>query len=191
MTSATDETLANLATRAAHELAGAVSGVSDEMLDEVCSAVTAAERIALYGVGREGLMMRALAMRLYHLGLAAHVVGEMTTPPVATNDLLAVSAGPGHFATVEALMDVARADGAGVMLFTAQPNAALAGRADHVVCLPARTMAVEDGEADAVLPMGSAYEGAQYLFFELVVRALRQRLRIDEQAMRERHTNLE
>jgi 6-phospho-3-hexuloisomerase len=52
-------------------------------------------------------------------------------------------------------------------------------------------MAVEDGEADAVLPMGSAYEGAQYLFFELVVRALRQRLRIDEQAMRERHTNLE
>ena len=28
-------------------------------------------------------MMKALCMRLMHLGLDAHMVGDMTTPPVA------------------------------------------------------------------------------------------------------------
>jgi len=54
-------------------------------------------------------MMRALAMRLFHLGLDVHVVGEMTTPPVVGGDLLLVSAGPGHFASIAALCEAARA----------------------------------------------------------------------------------
>ena len=33
----------------------------------------------LYGCGREGLQMRGLAMRLYHLGLQANMVGDMAT----------------------------------------------------------------------------------------------------------------
>ena len=41
----------------------------------------------LYGQGRTGLVMQALAMRLYHLGLDAHVAGAMTTPPVGAGDL--------------------------------------------------------------------------------------------------------
>ena len=47
---------------------------------------------ALHGLGRDGLQMKGLAMRLFHLGLDAHVVGEMTTPPVGTGDLLICSA---------------------------------------------------------------------------------------------------
>jgi 6-phospho-3-hexuloisomerase len=45
--------------------------------------------------------------------------------------------------------------------------------------------------ATSVLPMGSLFEGAQYLAFELLVLALRDRLAVDPQAMRARHTNLE
>lgn len=191
MDSPENESVADLAERAAGELATILGRVPDEALTETCAALAGAERLALYGVGREGLMMRALAMRLYHLGLDAHVAGEMTTPPLGPGDLLAVSAGPGYFATVAALMDVAAEAGAQVLLFTAQPDPPLAAQADHVIQLPARTMAASDADGDAVLPMGSAYEGAQYLFFELVVRDLRQKLRVGEDAMRARHTNLE
>ena len=40
-------------------------------------AILAARRIAIYGAGREGLQMEGLAMRLFHLGLDVHVVGDM------------------------------------------------------------------------------------------------------------------
>jgi 6-phospho-3-hexuloisomerase len=39
--------------------------------------------------------------------------------------------------------------------------------------------------------MGSLFEGAQYLAFELLILALRDRLGIAPEAMRARHTNLE
>jgi 6-phospho-3-hexuloisomerase len=186
------ESLAALAGAACEELKQVFDGVAPGAIDTAAEPLLRAKRIALHGVGREGLMMRALTMRLYHLGLDAHEVGAMTTPPLAAGDLLVTSAGPGHFSTVAALMTVARDAGAQRLLFTSTPDASLADLADAVVVLPARTMAVDAAAGPApVLPMGSAYEGAQYLFFELLVRALRERLGIDEAAMRERHTNLE
>ena len=36
----------------------------------------------LYGCGREGLMMRALAMRLHHLGRVVCMQGDMTAFPL-------------------------------------------------------------------------------------------------------------
>jgi 6-phospho-3-hexuloisomerase len=43
----------------------------------------------------------------------------------------------------------------------------------------------------SVLPMGSLYETALLLFFELVVVSLRDRLGLTPEAMHARHTNLE
>lgn len=183
--------LGAIANRACRELAAVLERVPASVLEALAEDLAGAGRVALYGVGREGLMMRALAMRLYHLGLDAHPVGDMTTPPLTSGDLLLASAGPGHFNTVEALLRVARNAGASTVLVTAQPASALAPIVDRLVVLPARTMAEDDGDNEAVLPMGSAYEGCQYLFFELLVRDLRTRLAVDESAMRSRHTNLE
>jgi 6-phospho-3-hexuloisomerase len=43
----------------------------------------------------------------------------------------------------------------------------------------------------SVLPMGSLFEGAQYLVFEMLILMLRDRLGVAPEAMRDRHTNLE
>tara|TARA_R110002111_G_scaffold145781_5_gene212386 strand:+ start:1110 stop:1676 length:567 start_codon:yes stop_codon:yes gene_type:complete len=151
-----------------------------------------ARRIACFGVGREGLMMKALIMRLFHLGLDAHVVGDMTTPPIATGDVLFVSAGPGDFGTVAALCDVARRAGAQVICITATRDGPVPAMADLIVHLPAQTMASDQGPAaNSVLPMGSLFEALMLLFFELLVLDLRDRLGLAPDAMRARHTNLE
>jgi 6-phospho-3-hexuloisomerase len=64
--------------------------------------------------------------------------------------------------------------------------------ADRVLVIPAQTMANDQGAAaTSVLPMGSLFEGAQYLVFELLVLALRDRIGATPEAMRARHTNLE
>lgn len=182
----------DLARRAAKEIGEAAAGTDPAALDALAEEIAQARRIALHGVGREGLMMRALAMRLYHLGLDAHVVGDMGCPPLGPGDLLLVSAGPGGFSTVEALMGVARAAGARIACVTAQPRGSAPSQADRVLVIPAQTMADDQGgAATSALPMGSLFEGAQFLVFELLVLRLRDRLGESAETMRARHTNLE
>ena len=177
--------------KALDELAAVLDRVDAAQLDAALQAIAAAGRIALYGVGREGLQIKGLAMRLYHLGLDATVVGDMNCPPLGAGDLLVVSAGPGHFSTVEALLKVARHDGATTLLVTAQPQGACTALADRLLTVPAQTMANDQGAGASVLPMGSLYEGTLYLLFELMVLRLRARLATTADAMRARHTNLE
>ena len=184
--------LAGRAAAAAGEVGDACGGIDPAELSVLAAALVGARRIVVHGVGREGLMMRALAMRLHHLGLGAHVAGDMSAPPIGPGDLLLVSAGPGHFATVEALVRIACDAGARTACVTAQPDGPTPRACDLVLTIPAQTMADDAGPAPAsTLPMGSLFEGAQFLAFELLVLDLRDRLGVAPDAMRARHTNLE
>jgi 6-phospho-3-hexuloisomerase len=135
-------------------------------------------------------MMRALCMRLMHLGLDAHVVGDMATPALGAGDLLVVSAGPGSFSTVKALLGVAHSAGARTAAVTAQPAGEVPHAADMVIHLRAQTMA-DDNSGASVLPMGSLYEAAMLVFFDIVSIVLRDRTGQTMEEMRARHTNLE
>lgn len=178
--------------RAAEELKQASAGVDPRSLERFAREIAKARRIVLHGVGREGLMMRALAMRLYHLGLDAHVAGDMSAPPVGRGDLLIVSAGPGQFSTVLALVGEASAAGARTACVTAQPKGRVPTACSTVLTIPAQTMANDTGVASkSVLPMGSLFEGAQFLTFEVLILMLRDKLKVSPAAMRKRHTNLE
>ena len=132
------------------------------------------------------------AMRLYHLGLKVAVEGDMTTPPVGEGDLFIVTVGPGEISTALALLGVAKGAGSTILVLTAQPSGRAAEFADFVLTIPAQTMADDQGAAKySVLPMGSLYEGALFVLFEVMVLKLRDRLQIDPQVMRGHHTNLE
>src|ERR1700712_3565831 len=122
------------------------------------------------------------AMRLYHLGLKVAVEGDMTTPPVGEGDLFIVTVGPGEISTALALLGVAKGAGSTILVLTAQPSGRAAEFADFVLTIPAQTMADDQGAAKySVLPMGSLYEGALFVLFEVMVLKLRDRLQIDPQ----------
>ena len=180
-----------MAQQALAEIGSVFGLVADDAAGRMCDEVLMARRIACYGVGREGLMMKALCMRLMHLGLDAHVVGDMTTPPVGKGDLLVASAGPGFFSTVMALVSVAREAGARTLVVTAQPEGPAPRLADVVIELPAQTMANDRGGPASLLPMGSLYEAAQLVFFDLISILLREKTGQSPDQMRARHTNLE
>jgi len=180
----------SLFTGALDEIREVLEDGSAAEVDRLCDELLKARRIACYGVGREGLMMRALCMRLMHLGMDAHVVGDMTTPPLGPGDLLVVSAGPGSFSTVRALAGVAHSAGARVAAVTAQPTGEVPSAADVVIHLRAQTMADDKG-GQSVLPMGSLYEAAMLIFFDIVSIVLRERTAQTMDSMRSRHTNLE
>ena len=183
--------LTNLAEGALEDLRGVFARLRDDAAEPLLEAIVAARHIVLFGCGREGLQMRGLAMRLFHLGRSVAVWGDMTMPPVRPGDLLIVSAGPGTLASAAVLVELARKAGARTALVTAQPGSELAKRVDVVAAIPAQTMADDQGARPSILPMGSLFEAAQMIFFELLVLQLRPRLGETAETMRARHTNLE
>ena len=183
--------LAALAASAAEELRAGSATVSEAEFAALVEAIASSRRIVAYGCGREGLMMRALAMRLYHLGCDVHMQGDMSCPPLGAGDLLLVSSGPGRLSTVAALIGQARAGGAKVACITAEPLGPDPQASDLCLVIPTQTMARDQSAPTSVLPMGSVFEGAMFLIFELLVLALRPRLGETLQTMRARHTNLE
>jgi 6-phospho-3-hexuloisomerase len=183
--------LATIADAALGELRSVFHAITATATNPLIKEILKAKRLCLYGVGREGLMMKAFAMRLFHLGLDVHVVGDMTTPPVGKGDLLIASSGPGQLSTVAALLEVAKKAKTRTLVVTAQPQSRDAKQADVVIYLPAQTMANDKSEHASVLPMGTVFEITQLLFFEFVVILLKEKLGRGSTAMRKRHTNLE
>lgn len=183
--------LKHLSASALTEVGAVLESAVPDQIDIMAGPICQAKRIALYGVGREGLMMKSLAMRLFHLGLDAHVVGDMTTPAIGAGDLLIVSAGPGGFSTVDGLIGVAKSAGAKTMCVTATPNGSAPQMVDHIVHIDAQTMANDQDGGQSVLPMGSLFEAVQFLFFEMLILCLKDRMDLSADAMRANHTNLE
>jgi 6-phospho-3-hexuloisomerase len=174
------------------ELGGVLARVDEARVDEVCELLTGAKRIGTHGLGREGLQMRGLAMRMFHLGMPVGVVGDMTMPPLGQGDVLLTSSGPGETTTVLTLIRVAKDAGATAIVLTAEPDGTAAKLADFVLLIPAQTMASDQGQAKtSVLPMGSAFEGALFVLFEVMVLKLKALLGASPEEMRARHTNME
>lgn len=183
--------LHRLASSALEELGEVFDRLDASIAEALVAELAQARRVVVHGVGREGLMMRALAMRLFHAGLDVSVAGDMTTPPVGPGDLVLLSSGPGGLATVDGLMRIAQRASARVVVVTAQPQSEIARRADAVVLLPARTMADDRQPGASSLPMGSIFEIGQLVFFDCVVQLLAERLGRTAEDLRARHTNLE
>ena len=174
------------------ELGAVLARVDQGAVEHACRMLAAARQIIIFGCGREALQMKGFAMRLFHLGLPVSVVGDMTTPALRQGDVFFASSGPGETATVLTLMKVAHAARAKNLLVTAQPRASAADLADFVLVIPAQTMADDQGaERTSVLPMGSVFEGALFLLFEIMVLKLKDMLDVSPEAMRARHTNME
>ncbi|XWS37812.1 hypothetical protein CRYUN_Cryun19dG0077700 [Craigia yunnanensis] len=84
-----------------------------------------------------------------------------------------------------------------VLLLTAQPESRSSVKHANVVAfVPAQTMAddkedVGGEKSRTLLPMWSAYEGAMFVLFEMVMYKLGEVLGESSEAIRARHTNLE
>lgn len=184
--------MSSLYATALSELSSVFDKLSDADVDKAIDIIANAKTIVVFGGGRERLQIMGFAMRLYHMGLKVAVEGDMTTPPVGTGDLFIVTVGPGEISTALALLDVAKRAGATILVLTAQPKGRAAAYADFVLTIPAQTMADDQGEKkSSVLPMGSLYEGALFVLFEVMILKLRDRLKVNPEIMRSNHTNLE
>ena len=168
------------------EISEVLHGASPDAVDVLAEAVIGAPRVFLAGLGRSGLMARAFAMRLMHLGLVSHVMGEVTAPAIGQEDLLVACSASGATAAVVMAAGTAHAAGAKVLAITGAADTRLASAADAVVVLPfylPRWFA--DGQFG-----GSAFEQSLLIFLDAVILSLMQRLGQTHSTMHARHANL-
>jgi 6-phospho-3-hexuloisomerase len=59
-----------------------------EDIKSMLQKILEGDRIFVMGAGRSGLVAKAFAMRLMHLGFTVYVVGETTTPAVGQKDVV-------------------------------------------------------------------------------------------------------
>ncbi len=176
------------------ELQDLFSKIPNSSYDKLVSAIMQIKnenrRIFLYGVGREGIVLRAFGMRLYHLGINTSIVGCVTTPPIREKDLIIVSEGPGpgFFCTVDSIMKRALKNKSKVVLLTAR---SFKMRDVIVITIPAKVMHSNEFYTQSVLPMGSQYEITLWIFFDTVINMLIDEFGLSISEIEEHHTNLE
>jgi len=158
------------------------------------------KKILVVGVGRSGLVGRAFAMRLRHLGARSYVVGETITPSVEEGDLLVAISGSGSTQIVVAAAEAAKRMKAKVAAITTYYDSPLGRLADLVVFVPGRTKlaSMDDYFARQILgiheplsPLGTLFEDTSMVVLDAVVAELMKRLSKNESELARRHANIE
>ena len=156
--------------------------------------------VLVMGAGRSGLVGRAFAMRLMHMGFHVYVLGDTIVPSVRKGDVVIAISGSGRTRLIVTAAEAAKQVGATVVAITTYPDSPLGRLADLVVKVPgrAKTAKMDDyfarqilGVHEPLAPMGTLFEDTTMVFLDGVVYSLMRRLEISEDEMKKRHANIE
>ena len=176
--------------------------ISDKDVEKLLAELLKAKRIYVIGAGRSGLVAKAFAMRLMHLGLQAYVVGETITPAMNAGDVMVIFSGSGRTKTVADIAETAKDIGAHLCLITSNAESRIGKIADCIVIIEHQRDEVKDdaqefeirqmmGEHKSFAPLGTLFETASMIFGDAVISRLMEITKTDENALKNRHTNIE
>ena len=186
----------------ASKIRSIANSISDEDAEKFIKELLNAKRIYVVGAGRSGLVAKAFAMRLMHLGLHAYVVGETITPALNRGDVMVIFSGSGRTKTVADLAETARDIGGRICLITSNADSRIGKIADCIVIIEHHRDAVTDdaeefeirqmmGEHKSFAPLGTLFETASMVFADAVISRMMEITKVDESALKNRHTNIE
>jgi len=176
--------------------------ISDDDIGKFITELLKAKRIYVIGAGRSGLVAKAFAMRLMHLGFHAYVVGETITPALNKGDLMVIFSGSGRTKTVADLAETAKGIGGRICLISSNADSRIGKISDCIVIIEQHRDSVEDdavefeirqmmGEHKSFAPLGTLFETVSMIFADAVVSRLMEITKTDESALKNRHTNIE
>lgn len=171
------------------ELAKSIQSLNEEDIESVIKKIQCHKRIFVYGMGRSGLMLKALAMRLMQIGLQAFVVGETTTPSVEKGDLLIVASASGETDSVNMITKSALKQGVSVVVLSSCPESTL-GKLQHpdIIIESATKFATS---SVSIQPLGSLFEQMLLIVFDTIILIMSQQEKGANDAMASRHASLE
>lgn len=162
--------------------------VPEEDIEKVKELFFNCNRIFVYGAGRSGLVSKAFAIRLVHLGFQTFVIGETITAPVQEGDLVIIISGSGE--TIPAVMtsEIAHNLGAHVVSITGKKDSDIAKYADITLFIRANC---NDLERKKYAPLGTLFEASVWVLLDGLIADLLDSKDETEEDMRSRHATLE
>jgi len=171
-----------------------------DQVEAFLQSLIQAKRVFVLGAGRSGLVGKAFAMRLMHLGINVYVVGETITPAIRSEDAVVAISGSGETDLVVGAASIAKKAGAKIAVVTSFPDSRLGRMGDVVIVLPgrAKTETISEyverelaGEHASLAPLGTLFEISCMVFLDGVISALMSKLNKQEKDLKERHANVE
>ncbi len=162
-----------------------LTSVSPRDIHRVVTLLMKANRIFSYGTGRSGLLGRAFAIRLVHLGFQAFVIGETITAPVQKNDCVILISGSGITLPVVMTAEIAANLEAKLILLTANTSSPIDSLSNVTIILSPRQ------KKSHLAPLGTLFEASSWLFLDGIIAELLKKKGEDEETMRKRHAILE
>lgn len=172
----------------------------DNLVNMLIDAYNKKSKVLVMGAGRSGLVGKAFAMRLLHMGFNSYVLGETIVPSITKGDLAIAISGSGRTQLIVDAADAAKKVGSKVIALTTYPDSPLGSIADMVVKIPGRSKIskMDDYFARQILglheplaPLGTLFEDTTMIFLDGIVYSLMTKLNISEDEMRSRHANIE
>lgn len=163
----------------------AASNLDITSVTNLVNGIMSAKRIFLIGAGRSGLVARAFAMRLMHLGFNAYVIGEATTPAVKPKDIQIAVSGTGKIPLIADLGTVAKRTGLKLATITTEKDSILAKDSDIIVVIPGKNK--NESYETQFAPLGTLFELTALVFLDSLISELMVRKGVNEKDMNERH----
>jgi len=175
-------------------------GQVETLLDTLLHTKMDGRKALVVGAGRSGLVGKAFAMRLMHVGIDVYVMGETITPAIGEGDIVIIISGSGSGAMSTTAASMAKRLGSLIFAVTSYPDSELAQISDHVIVVPGREVVAEEsdyqsrqllGEHESLAPMGTLFEDTCAVFLDGLIAELMARLEISEASMRKKHSTIE
>ena len=176
-----------------NELVTSSSKIEEQQVQQLVKAIGESSNIFLVGKGRSGVAIQGFANRLMHLGLSAHMIGEISTPHSKAGDLLIIGSGSGETEALIAIASKAKKSGVKIALITMSENSTLGKMADTLVILTGASPKLKDDSkaVKSIQPMGSLFEQLSFLTYDAVILELMKVLNQNSDEMFQRHADLE
>lgn len=172
------------------ELQQLIERIAPSDLEAFATTVASADRVFVHGAGRSGIALRMTAMRLMHLGLTVHVVGDATCPAIRDGDVLLTASGSGTTESIVRAAKAAVAAKATIAAITTAPGSPLAELAVATIIVPAAGKLDRSATASQQYA-GGLFEQGVVLLGDALFHALWVRSGLSADDIWPRHSNLE
>lgn len=164
-----------------------------EELRGAMDAIKNSEHIFVFAAGREGISLRAFAMRLAHLGKEVHWVFDDTTIGIRPGDLYITSEGFGEVGSFTYYLEKVKEAGGKILMFTGNPDGAHVKKyADYEVFVRATAyLANRKDVVPTVQMMGNQYEQHLYMLCDVMIMLLTEEMGLTYKDLEARHRNVE
>ena len=139
--------------------------------------------IFISGAGRSGLVAKAFAMRLMHLGFNVFIVGDCATPTIRNGDLVIIISKSGKSSSLSQILSKIKGkDNIPLLIIGGSSDSDLVKMADSKIV-------IESIESENIL-MGTAFETSSLVLLDTLIFELMNVLGLTEEDLKSRHDNL-